>query len=354
MSTQFGTDSANDDGYWRALLEQGEVVSNPTPPDEWASPCQGGPGSQFSLGQSSRCGQFDLAQVADEFEAESPRSNPTQPEWNALEKALRSGELFSARVIGCNRGGLLVRVGEIVGFVPASQLTSLPRQLRSEELRDQLERMIGRELQLKLIELDSERNRVILSERAVSWPDRDLDSWFRSLTPGQILNGYVRSLCEFGAFIDLGGIDGLVHISEISWQRVNRASDVLTIGQPVKVIVLNVDAAQRRIGLSIKRIYPDPWSLVDKRYTVGQNVEVTITNVVDFGAFARLEEGVEGLVHVSELAEGNFLHPRNVITEGEVVTARILNIDSVNRRIGLSLRQAFSAWNGASELPDVR
>jgi small subunit ribosomal protein S1 len=159
------------------------------------------------------------------------------------------------------------------------------------------------------------------------------------LCEGDIKRGRVTNLCSFGAFVDLGGIEGLIHVSEMSWGRVGHPSDVLRIGDEVEVYVINVNREEKKIGLSLKRLQPDPWATVEERYQVGQLVQGTITNVVSFGAFARIEEGVEGLIHISELAEGNFLHPRNVVKEGDVVTARILNIDSANHRLGLSLRR---------------
>jgi small subunit ribosomal protein S1 len=163
-----------------------------------------------------------------------------------------------------------------------------------------------------------------------------------ALEPGQVVRGEVRSLCEFGAFIDLGGIDGLIHISELSWERVGHPRDLLSVGQNIEVYVLNVDPAQRRIGLSLKKLQPDPWMVVAENYQVGDLVEVEITNVVDFGAFARVPEGIEGLIHISELAEGHFLHTRNVVQEGDCVSARVINIDATSHRLGLSLRQALS------------
>jgi small subunit ribosomal protein S1 len=149
----------------------------------------------------------------------------------------------------------------------------------------------------------------------------------------------VTNLCSFGVFVDLGGLEGLVHVSELSWGRVEHPGDVLEPGQPVEVYVLNVDRERKRVGLSVKRLQPDPWQSVEERYRVGQIVEGVVTHVVDFGAFARVEEGLEGLIHVSELAEGNFLHPRNVVQEGDIVAVRVLNIDGARRRMGLSMRQ---------------
>jgi small subunit ribosomal protein S1 len=256
---------------------------------------------------------------------------------------------LTGRVIGCNRGGLLVRVREIVGFVPASQLNHLPRRIGTLELRQELETMVGQDLALRLIELDQEKNRIIFSERATAWPTLGVEDRLARLGPGHVIEGRVRSVCDFGAFIDIGGIDGLIHISEMSWQRIDHPRQVVREGQDVQVMVLNVDREQRRVGLSLKRLHPDPWLDVDKRYEVGQLIEGVITNVVDFGAFTRIEDGLEGLIHISELAEGNFLHPRNVINEGDVVTVRILNIDGPNRRLGLSLRQVFNARAPSSQ-----
>jgi len=150
----------------------------------------------------------------------------------------------------------------------------------------------------------------------------------------------VTRLCDFGAFVDLGGFDGLLHISELSWRHVEHPGEVLDVGQEMEVYILDVDRERKRVALSLKRLEPDPWPLAAEKYEVGQTVEGTVTNVVDFGAFVRVEEGLEGLIHISELGEGNFLHPRNVVQEGDVVKARILNIDPARRRMGLSLRQA--------------
>ena len=159
-----------------------------------------------------------------------------------------------------------------------------------------------------------------------------------TLDSGSVVHGSITNLCDFGAFVDLGGLEGLIHISELSWGRVGHPTDMLQRGQEIDAYVLSVDRENARIALSLKRLFPDPWKTVGERYSIGQMVSGTITNVVDFGAFACIEEGLEGLIHVSELAEGHFLHPRNVVAEGQLVQARILSIDSEARRLGLSLR----------------
>ncbi len=306
-----------DESYWSALLAQGEVAFE-APPREWNG--EGGRilASERALGLGA----------------------PTRDQWTTLKAYFDEGVILHGRVIGCNRGGLLVRLNETVGFVPASQLADLPRRMESEELRIELERRMGQEMALKLIELDRTRNRIILSERAAAWTGGGVDARLAQLGEGQQVSGRVRSICHFGAFVDLGGIDGLIHISELSWQRVAHPNEVVGVGQDVDCLVMNVDRASRRVALSLKRLRPDPWATVEQRYTPGQLISGVVTNVVDFGAFVRIEEGLEGLIHISELAEGNFLHPRNVVQEGQTVTMRVLNIDPRNRRLGLSLRQA--------------
>lgn len=314
-----------DEGYWDALLAQGEVAFEP-PPRDW-----NGEGGRMLAGERG----LGVA--------------PTRDQWASLKQYFDEGAILKGKVIGCNRGGLLVRLAETVGFVPASQLADLPRRMDDNELREELEQRIGQDIDLKLIELDRSRNRIILSERAAAWTGGGVDARLSQLAEGDRVSGRVRSICHFGAFVDLGGIDGLIHISELSWQRVAHPNEIVAVGQDVDVLVMNVDRAQRRVALSLKRLRPDPWASVEQRYQIGQLITGEVTNVVDFGAFIRIEEGLEGLIHISELAEGTFLHPRNVVQEGQTVTLRVLNIDPRSRRLGLSLRQVYAAdsRNGA-------
>jgi small subunit ribosomal protein S1 len=170
----------------------------------------------------------------------------------------------------------------------------------------------------------------------------------KSLRPGDTCQGVVTNLTAFGAFVDLGGVEGLVHISELSWDRVSKPGDVLMPGQEVEVYVLGVNPDKGRIALSLKRLSPNPWLGVEERYQVGQLLKGTVTNVVSFGAFVRLEEGVEGLIHISELAEGSLLHPRNIVHEGDVVRVLVLKVDQANQRLGLSLRQTHGMGRASS------
>jgi len=259
--------------------------------------------------------------------------------WKNARKVMERGEVLELPVVGCNRGGVLVGWNGICGFVPASHLVNLSSSADEGKRYSELRDLVGTMLRLKIIELDLEDQRFILSERATRLDESRRQELLDSLSPGDICQGHVTNLCSFGAFVDLGGAEGLVHVSELSWGRVEHPSDVLEPAQPVEVYVLNVDRERGRVGLSIKRLRPDPWQFVEERYQVDQVLEVVVTHVVDFGAFARVEDGLEGLIHVSELAEGDFLHARNVVQEGDVVTVRILNIDGERRRMGLSLRQ---------------
>ncbi len=267
-----------------------------------------------------------------------------EKDWQTAQEIFEAEEPFETTVSGYNKGGLIVRLGKVRGFVPASQLAP-PYQKSREEPQSNEEywaRMVGQQLRLKIIELDRRRNRLILSERAAmrEWRRQKKDELLNDLQQGDIRRGRVSSLCNFGAFIDLGGADGLIHLSELSWGRVSHPKEVLRVGDEVDVYVLNVDWEKRRIGLSMKRLQPEPWSLVSEKYSVGQLVQGTITKLTNFGAFARLDDDeIEGLIHISELSEDPIAHPKEVLREGDVVTLRIIRIDADRRRMGLSLKR---------------
>lgn len=325
MDPQPPPDLAPTEDYWHALLEQGELAWRGRPD---GPPPIGVPNGPGSLHPEPDGAGTDMAPDLDGF-------------WSEMQAWMDEGVSFRAPVIGCNRGGLLVRVRERIGFLPASQLLQLPCAIGSDALREELEGLIGRELELRVIEVDPARNRVICSERATQWCDDEVESRLDELEAwiGREIEGTIRSVCDFGAFVDLDHIDGLIHISELSWQRVDHPSSVLSVGQDVRVRVLNVDRAARRVGLSLKRLQPDPWQLVEDRYSVGQVIEAVVTNVVEFGAFALVGEGVEGLVHISELADAPFSDPHEVVHEGQTVRVRVLSVDASAHRLGLSMRK---------------
>lgn len=271
----------------------------------------------------------------------------TDAGWELAQQALETGSIEEATVVGWNRGGLLVHWRDLQGFLPASQLQRMIRYVTDEERDTAFASRVGEALQLKVIEVDRSRRRLVFSERALQWGPGNGQCLWQDLAAGQVRIGRVRNLCDFGAFIDLGGIDGLIHISEISWRHIRHPADLLQIGQEVNVYVMAVEPERKRVALSLKKLTSDPWENISERYHIGQIVQGTVTNVLSFGAFACIEDGVEGLIHISELAEGNFLHPRNVITEGDTVTVRVISIDSASRRLALSLRQIHKAGENA-------
>ena len=262
-------------------------------------------------------------------------------DWQRAQQLFESGEIYEGRISNRNKGGLIVPLGRINGFVPASHLVNMPRRLSHEQKMARLSEFIGETLPLKIIEVNRRRRRLIFSERAAQreWRELQKEQLMNELYEGEVRRGIVSSLCHFGAFVNLGGADGLVHVSELAWHRVRHPREVLRVGDEVDVYILRLDYERKRIGLSVKRLQPDPWTLVDEKYHLEQLVRGTITNVVDFGAFARLEPGVEGLIHVSELTNGNVGHPSDVVRKGDELTLRIISINPMRRRIGLSLRQ---------------
>src|SRR6266566_33936 len=266
-------------------------------------------------------------------------------QWRIAEEQYKNGELLKAKVIDFNKGGLIVDVAGIRGFVPISQILNLKREEvasggENQETAAKLQSMKDKELQLKIIEINRARNRLILSERLAvqEWRQRRREELLDELKPGEVRKGVVSNLANFGAFVDLGGADGLVHISQLAWSRVNHPSEVLHVGQHVEVQVLSVDKDKKKIALSIKRAEVDPWTTVEQRYTPGQVVTGTITKIAPFGAFARIEDGIEGLIHLSELTPG--MDPKANLHENQQLQLRILRIDADRRRLGLSLRQA--------------
>jgi small subunit ribosomal protein S1 len=312
--------SSDDDAYWASLVEPEEslysTVSDPEPDTNW-----------LPVMHSPRLPAVD-----------GYMATSLEESWRTAEVAFQNDQTLELLVTGYNKGGLLVVWNGLQGFVPASQLADFPHFHLETARYEELKRRQNQHLQLKIIELDAASNRLILSERAALVAAEARDELLHQLRPGDQRQGQVTNLSDFGVFIDLGGVEGLVHISELSWGRVNHPSDVVQPGQMIDVLVLNVNREVGRIALSLKRLRPDPWLSVEERYRPGQMVEGVISSVVNFGAFAVLEEGLEGLIHISELAEGTFLHPRNVVNKGDRVRARVLNVDGRHRRLALSLR----------------
>jgi len=262
--------------------------------------------------------------------------------WRVLQTKYEANEVIEAIVKNYNKGGLLVDLDGVRGFVPASQVTEIRGGDEASKQGD-MARLIGSAIPLKVIEINRHRNRLILSERQAIQERRDAmkERLIGTLKEGEVRKGRVSSICDFGAFVDIGGADGLVHLSELSWSRVRHPSEVLRVGQEVEVYVLGINEDERKIALSLKRTQAEPWTRVAAQYEVGQLVEGTITQLANFGAFARIQDGIEGLIHVSELSDDRVAHPRNVVKEGDDLLVRIIRIDPQRRRMGLSLRRAL-------------
>jgi small subunit ribosomal protein S1 len=266
--------------------------------------------------------------------------------WDLVEKMVETGEEFAGKIEGYNKGGVIVPVHGLRGFVPASQISMNRRNATPGDTPDaRWAKMIGQDITIRVIEVDRARRRLILSERAANPESRQSlkERIIEELHEGEIRTGRVTSLADFGAFVNINGADGLVHLSEISWERIQHPSEALEIGQEVKVKIITIDREKKRIGLSIRALQDDPWQDKVSKFKVGMLVEGTITRLTKFGAFARLEGDVEGLIHISEISENRIEHPKEVLHEGEVVNLRVIRIDAEQRRIGLSLRKVDSA-----------
>jgi small subunit ribosomal protein S1 len=270
--------------------------------------------------------------------------------WRRIEAAAESGEPVEGTVIEVVKGGLIIDLG-VRGFLPAS-LVDIRRVQNLDEF-------MGQAIECRVIELNRSRNNVVLSRRAVLEEERkeQRQQILDRLQPGQVVEGAISNIVDFGAFVDLDGIDGLIHISELSWSHVNHPSEILTIGDVVPVKVLDIDRDRQRISLGLKQTQEDPWQRVMDTYNLGDELEGTVTKVVTFGAFVEILDGVEGLVHISELAHHHVENPREVVNQGDKVRVKILEIDSERRRLSLSLKrvedQVLPLREGAPPPDDV-
>lgn len=269
-------------------------------------------------------------------------------DWRKAEEYRSSQQVYESHVSGYNKGGLIVRFGRLRGFVPQSQISNDRRQtMDGETPEERWGKMVNDAIAVKVMEVDRSRNRLILSERAASREVREArkESLIGNLQVGDVRTGRVVSIVDFGVFVDIGGAEGLVHLTELSWQHVTHPRELVKVGQEVKVEVISVDPKRKRIGLSMKRQEADPWDAVAINYSVGQLVEGKITKLTKFGAFAQIIENpeIEGLIHISELSDQRVNHPREVVQEGDRLTLRVVKMDIENRRLGLSLKRVNSA-----------
>lgn len=304
-----------DESWWESVLAEdvAQTVVRPAKNARHAGP--------MDPGDSGHNGLPDLALL----------------DWKKAAELYDQDQVVELVVSGCNRGGLLVHGEGLQGFVPVSHLIETP--CADADLEKWLQHYIDQTLSLKVIECDQERGRVVFSERAAQSQPGSRKQLLRNLQPGHCVVGVVTNITDFGVFVDLGGVEGLIHVSEISWGRVHHPNDVLQLGQKVEVYVIQVEQERARVALSLKRMYPNPWETAEERYFPGQLAEATVTSIVPFGAFARLEEGLDGLIHISEFSTtGGPVDISSVLREGQKVRVRILHVDAARQRLGLSLK----------------
>ncbi len=302
-----------DEGWWESVLaEEGRGEGRET-------------GRQQSRGGGRR-------------ESRGREPSRIAPNWAKVKELYLSDQVVSLLVTGTNRGGLLVEAEGLYGFVPFSHLVEIATQVEPLERTKVMENYVGRTLQLKVIECVPEDGRIVFSERAAQAGPGKRTELFHSLHPGERITGTVTNITDFGVFVDLGGVEGLIHISELSWGRVVHPSQIVKMGQKVEVEVLDLSPERCRVALSLKRLQPNPWLEIATELPVGRSFPAVITSVLSYGAFARLERGVEGLIHASEMPLGDGQTVKELLHEGQEVQVRIMHIDAAHQRMGLSMR----------------
>jgi small subunit ribosomal protein S1 len=307
---------ANDEAWWAALLA--EEIKLPQPQGNHNPP----PPMQT---EREKSGERSLARAV--------------VDWEQAQGLYDQDKTVQLQVTGFNRGGLLVGGEGLQGFVPVSHLLQINCQTEEEDRNPILIGYVGKQISLKVIECDPDRGRVVFSERAALAATGRRNQVFDDMHPGATVCGFVTNITDFGVFVDLGGVEGLIHVSELSWGRVRHPADMVEVGDKLYAIVLQVDKDRSRIALSLKRLNTNPWETAEERYKPGQIVDAVVTSIVPFGAFARLEEGLDGLIHISELTvpgqSGGIIQR---LAEGQSLQVRVLNVDASRQRLGLSLK----------------
>ncbi|MBE2269557.1 MAG: S1 RNA-binding domain-containing protein [Anaerolinea sp.] len=262
-------------------------------------------------------------------------------DWKRAEELMATEGVWEGVVAEANRGGLIVPFGNLRGFVPASHVLDLPRGLSEDDRKLRMMRLVGTPITMKVIEVNRKRRRLVFSQRDANRGNREArkEVLLDQLREGEVRKGVVSGLRDFGAFVDLGGADGLIHISELAWHRVNHPREVLKVGDEVEVYILRLDAEGKRIGLSLKRLQENPWAAVEEVYHVGQLVEGIVSRVTQFGAFVSLDPGIEALLHTSQIAEPAPEDPSLVVHEGQRLVMRVISIEADKQRLGLSLKE---------------
>lgn len=262
-------------------------------------------------------------------------------DWKHAEELLATDSVWKGSVLEANRGGLIVPFGNLRGFVPASHVVDLPRNLNEDDRKDYMTRLVGEAVTVKVIEVNRKRRRLVFSQRDAQREHREArkEVLMDELKEGDVREGVVSGLRDFGAFVDLGGADGLIHISELAWHRVKHPRELLNVGDKVQVYILRLDSEGKRIGLSLKRLQKNPWAMVEELYHVGQLVEGVVSRVAQFGAFVSLEPGIEALLHVSQFGDPPPADPTQLTYEGQHLLLRVISIEAEKQRLGLSLKE---------------
>jgi small subunit ribosomal protein S1 len=261
-------------------------------------------------------------------------------DWVEAEALMKSGEIIEVTVAGYNRGGAIAPYGQIRGFIPASQLTGLMRGMDERQRQQVLSKLRDKPIATKVIEVDRQRRRLVFSQRAAQkeWAEKQRAQLMEKIKVGDVLEGTVTSVRDFGVFVDLGGVDGLVHISELAWHRVKHPRDIVKVGEKIEVAILKIEEENQRIALSRRQVVDSPWTNIDDKYGVGKLVEGRVVRIMDYGAFIQLEPGVEGLLHISQLSPIEVKHTSDIVRDNETHLLRVISIDDKRQRIGLSLK----------------
>jgi small subunit ribosomal protein S1 len=302
-----------DDSWWEAVLAE-----------------EGRRGNRAAPGRQSRGQQHPESKELSRGKAE--------PNWGAVKELYLRDQIVLMRVTSCNRGGLLVENDDLCGFVPFSHLIDIAAQADQSDRARLMDSYVGRTIRLKVIECVPEEGRIVFSERAAQAEPGKRAALFGSLHTGERVSGTVTNVTDFGVFVDLGGVEGLIHISELSWGRVAHPSQVVRVGEKLEVEVLDLSAERCRVALSLKRLLPNPWIHIDTELTAGEPVPAIITSILSYGAFARLEHGVEGLIHASEMPLAGGQTVRDFLHEGQSVRVRVLHVDAAHQRMGLTMK----------------
>jgi small subunit ribosomal protein S1 len=304
-----------DEGWWDSVLAE-ETRHAPPPPVR----------------------QAGKAEIRGEAVPAAPAPVKPIADWGQVKDLYLRDQIVNLNVTGYNRGGLLVEGNNLYGFVPFSHLIELAGKSELSQREHDLETFVGRTLRLKVIECVPEDGRIVFSERAAQAEPGKRAELFGALHPGEHVTGTVTNITDFGVFVDLGGVEGLIHISELSWGRVTHPNQIVKMGQSIEVQVLDLAPERCRVALSLKRLQANPWQLAETEFPEGSIKPATVTTVVSYGAFAKLDAGVEGLIHASEmdLAEGQPV--KDILSEGQSIQVRILHVDAAHQRMGLSLR----------------